>query len=151
MIQVDPVNGFYGRHVRDQTYIVIANIASMNMAVGKIPFIDCMTIRQLRDDTVRRFMEQPAFVGYPRYLVHFVCEEDECYQRCVRRAQTDPHAAVRDAKKIVSREAFHKFVTEEQPMLPKELARYKHLVINTSEGNPTECAEKLIEYIQNEN
>ena len=41
----------------------------------------------------------------------------------------------RDASPTSSPEAFHKFITEKQPMMPKELKNYKHLLVNTSEKN----------------
>jgi len=147
MTQVDPKNGFYGRHARDQGYIVAADLARLNMDLGKVPIIDCLVTRQIQDGTLRRFIGQPLLSGYPKYLVHFIADEEECYQRHIERAQRDASAQIRDKEKITSREAFHKFVTEQQPMLPRELQHYNHLLINTSKGNPRECANTLMGYV----
>ncbi|MDP3881875.1 MAG: hypothetical protein Q8Q31_03275 [Nanoarchaeota archaeon] len=149
MIKIDPANGYYGRHARDQTYIVMANIAYGNMKNGKVPLLDCIVIRQIRDGTVKKFMDQPMLADYPKYLIHFVTGEEECYQRHLARAKTNPEAAIRDAKKISSRDAFHRFVTEEQPMTPEELKKYDHLILDTSKRSPAECAREFIEYISN--
>lgn len=150
MIQVDPKNAFYGRHGRDQAYLVMERLARTNLEAGKIPIIDCATIKQIEDGTLAKFMEQPVFAPWPRYLVHFVTtDENEHYQRHVERAARDPAAAIRDKDKISSREAFHEFVTVKQPMLPEGLSRYKHLLIDnsSSKGTPEQHARTIFDYV----
>lgn len=146
-IRIDPKNEFYGRHAREQTYLLMAGIALINLNLGKVPIIDCMVIRQIKDGTLRRFMDQETFQNFPKYLIHFTADEEDLYQRHVGRAELDPEARIRDAKKIASREAFHRFVTEEQPPIPPELSAYEYLLINTSKGTPSDCAQQCVEYI----
>ncbi len=147
MLQVDPVNEFYGRHGRDQAYMIMTGIAEGNLQRGKIPVIDCMVIRQIQDGTVGKFMEQKAFSHNPRYLIHVTADEEELYSRLLKRSQVDPVATKRYKKQLTSREAFHTFVTETQPLVPKELSQYRHLLINTSKYTPEECAHQCLEYI----
>ncbi len=147
MIHVDPKNFFYARHIRDQAYLVMAEIARTNMDLDKVPVVDCMVIRQIKDGTLKTFMEYDKFRGYRVSLFHFIADEEDCFQRHVERAQRDKHAAVRDKDKISSREAFHHFVTNVQPMLPEELSQYQHYLVNTSHGTPQECAQRCLEYL----
>ena len=148
MVRVPFGNEFFGRHTRDQGYITMTNIAGKNLKLGKVPFIDCIVIRQIRDGTLGRFMGQPEFRKYDKTLVHFYVDEDAHYQWMVERAKRDPEARVRDAHIIESRETHHKFVTEKQPMIPEELKQYEHLLIKTSDGSPKENAEKVLEYLK---
>jgi len=48
---------------------------------------------------------------------------------------------------LKSRESFDRIFSEQHIMVPDELADYDHLVVNTSEGTPAECAGKIIDYI----
>ena len=148
MFQIDPKNDFYARHARDQAYVIMGNIAESNLRHGKIPVIDCFVHRQIADGTLKGFMEQEMFKGYEKSLIHFTCSEAECYKRRVARAEKDPHAEARDRETISSRETFHDFITNNQPLVPKELNRYEHLLIDTTERAPKECAEYLIDYIK---
>jgi len=147
MIQVNPANEFYGRHARDQCYIAMARIAADNLELGKIPIVDCMVHRQIVDGTVGRFMEQPLLSDHLKYLVHVMAYEGDIFDRLTARAAVDRAAAVRDAGKISSRERFHKFVTDEQPINPEELQRYEHLFVNTSQNTPEVWAEQVIRYV----
>jgi predicted kinase len=147
MIEIDPKNEFYGRHGRDQCYMIMARIAVTNLDLGKIPIIDCFVERQIRDGSLGRFMDQPSFSVYPRYLIHVTADEDDLYQRLANRAQQDPKAAVRDEKNISSKERFHQFLTEEQQLVPQELKNYEHLLINTTRTNPQNSAKALVDYI----
>lgn len=149
MYQIDPGTEYYYRHVRNQVYITMIALAGYNLRLGKIPIIDCLVIRDIITGTVRSFMDQDVFFGYPQYLIHFIADEEQCYQRLVHRAAIDRQAAKRDGDKISSKEAFHHFLTEVQPMIPSELAQYKHLLINTSNGTPFSCAQKCLYYISN--
>lgn len=139
--------GYFRRHVRDQTHVAMGALALTNLRLGKIPVIDCMTIRQIQDGTVRRFMEESAFDPYPKCLIHFVTSEEECYRRLTERALADKAAAARDRAKLASRETFHRHITEEQPMLPPELTSYNHLLVDTSRKTPQECALECLRYI----
>lgn len=148
MFTIDPIiNDYYRRHGNHQTYLVMAAIAKLNMNLGKIAIVDCMSVPRIRNFDVRRFIEQSLFNGFPKTLIHFVASEEDVYRRTVARMSQDPAAAIRDRDKVSSREAFHKFVTEEQPMIPPELAQNEHLVINTSRGTPRDCALQCLAYI----
>ncbi len=159
MIKVDPHNAYYRRHMRDQSYLIQMYLAKTNLKCGKVPIIDCITMRQIQDRTLQKILDHRFFENYPIYLVHFMCDEEECYRRTLERSQKDEEARKRiDLVKSASRtefptaskEAFHKFVTEEQPMVPKELSQYEHLLMNTSKGSPQECAQQCLEYILKE-
>ena len=156
MWKVDPHNAFYSRHIRDQSYLIQMHLAKTNLQCGKVPIIDCITMRQIQDNTLQKIMDSEFFSGYPKYLIHFICDEKECYERVLARSQVDEVARKRvDLIKSPSRiasptsspEAFHKFITEEQPMLPKELKNYKHLLVNTSEKNIERCAIDCLQYV----
>ncbi len=156
MIKVDPHNAFYRRHMRDQSYLIQMYLVKTNLECGKVPIIDCITMRQIQDGTLKKMQDHEFFTGYPKYLIHFMVDEEEGYKRAVARSQADESArkrvdliksAGRSDSPTASRETFHKFITEEQPMVPKELSNYKHLVINTSHSTPPECARRCLEYI----
>ena len=154
MINLDPTDNsgsnsdFYRRHVRDQSYLVQTNIAKTNLDLGKVVLIDCIVARQIQDGTLRKLLEQDAFQGYPKHLVHFIADKEDCYQRVLERAKTDPYAARRlEVKRAVTRESFYKYVAEESPMIPSKLKEYEHLKINSSELNLEESVRRVIEYI----
>lgn len=147
MARINPKNAFYVRHARDQGYLVMAGIAAINLSHGKIPILDNMTHRNIKDGSLRRFMEQPIFGTYPRYHIHVISSEKDLYRRMCARAETDEEARIRDAEKIKDREIFHRFVTLEQQMIPEELKQGNYLLVNTSEGSPQACAERCLEYI----
>jgi len=147
MIQVDPKNDFYWRHAKQQTYIVKAKLARENLEQGKVPIIDCFPIAYIINGQLKAFMQWQELGDFPKYLVHCTVSEEDCYQRHVQRAKQDENARIRDAKKITSRDAFHKFFTEEQPPVPAELANYKHLLVDTSKNSPHKCVNNAIKYI----
>ena len=156
MWKVDPHNAFYRRHIRDQSYLIQMYLAKTNLQCGKVPIIDCITMRQIQDKTLQKIIDSELFSGYPKYLIHFICDEKECYERTLARSHVDEAARKRvDLIKSPSRtasptsspEAFHKFITEEQPMLPKELKNYEHLLVNTSEKNVERCAIDCLQYV----
>ena len=146
-IQIDPKNAFYIRHGRDQNYLIQAEIARTNLALGKVPILDCFLYRSIKDGAVQLFMDLPAFAPYPKKFLYFMATEEDCYQRVVLRAQRDTSAAIRDKQRALSREAFHNFVTKQQPIFPQELEKYQYCLINTSIENPEACAERAIQYI----
>jgi RNase adaptor protein for sRNA GlmZ degradation len=147
MLLVDPVNEFYGRHGRDQTFLTMAEIARTNLKLGKVPIIDCMVIRQIQDGTVQKFLDQKAFKEYSTHLIHITADEDELFDRLTSRAKVDPISVKRYEKQISSRVHYHEFVTKDQPLVPEELQRYSHHIINTSHLSRDECARELIDYI----
>lgn len=148
MFLVAPSNAFYRRHVRDQSYIAQTFIAKTNLDLGKIIIVDCITIRQIKDGTLEKIINQPLIAHYPIYLIHFIADEEDCYNRIRERAKNDIYASRRiENKKTESRDIFHKFVTEEQPMIPEELKKYDYLLINTSKKSIIEDIKKCIEYV----
>ncbi len=159
MMQVDPHNAFYRRHMRDQSYLIQAYLAHTNLACGKVPIIDCITMRQISDGTLRKFADHPFFKSYPKYHLHFCADEEDIYQRVTERSKGDASAQkrvdlipsdTRKASPTSSREAFHQFVTAEQPMIPLELSQYRHFLMNTSLGKPEMNARWCLEYVQSE-
>ena len=156
MWKVDPHNEFYRRHLRDQSYLVQMYLARTNIQAGKVPIIDCITMRQIQDGTLQKIIDSEFFLNYPKYLIHFICDEKECYQRILARSKIDEAArkrtelikhSDRNVSPTSSPEAYHKFITEEQPMMPKELKNYKHLLVNTSEKNIDECVMDCLKYV----
>lgn len=147
-IQIDPVNAFYARHVRDQSYLIQTEVAKTNLALGKIPIIDCIVMRQIQDGTLQKFISHSSFEGYNKFLIHFIADEEVIRQRILKRAETDKYVAKRvEARKAKNPQEFHEFVTKEQPMVPEALQNYEHLLINTSDCSPEECAGEIINYI----
>lgn len=142
---------YYHRHANLQTYMVMAKISEINIALGKIPLLDCMPVSRIKDGTVGKFLRQSAFGDIPRYLIHFVCEPKICFDRMVERVTRDPEASIRDRTKIASYEEFLTFITEKQPMRPVELSNYRHLLIDTSYPSPEEIASQCLEYIASDN
>ncbi len=160
MIQVDPHNAFYRRHMRDQSYLIQAYLARTNLACGKVPIIDCITMRQISDGTLRKFADHPFFASYPKYHIHFCADEEDIYRRVTERSKGDASTQkrvdlipsdTRQASPTSSREAFHQFVTAEQPMIPSELSQYHHLLLNTSRGEPKMNARQCLIYIRSGN
>lgn len=155
MLQLDPTDDtgmnseFYGRHIRDQIYLIQTAIAKDNLELRKIPIIDCIVMRQIIDGTLQRFKDCKEFEGYQKYHFHFIVDEEIGYQRYLERlGRADSYDSKRyPMNKRLSRDEFHHFVTEEQPMIPRELERYEHLKVDTSHENPRKCAEKCIDYI----
>ena len=155
MMKLDPTNNlgfnsdFYRRHIRDQSYLVQLYLARTNLDFGKVPVIDCITMRQIQDGTVGRFRNHSFFTGIDTFHFHFVVDEGECYRRYLARLAGNVEYDKKryPMNKRLSREEFHKFVTEEQPMVPTELGNYEHLVIDTTRDSPEKCARKCIQYI----
>ncbi|MDO8460069.1 MAG: hypothetical protein Q7S74_03100 [Nanoarchaeota archaeon] len=148
MLRVNPNNAFYRRHIRDQSYLVQAQIAKTNLALEKAVIFDCITARQIQDGTLRKFMDYDILSGYSKHLIHFTANEEDMYNRIIERAKSDPFASKRvEFKRTSSRELFHKFVTEEQPMIPAELKNYEHLLLNTSEDTIQNNVERCMDYI----
>lgn len=151
MLRVTPTNDFFGRHGLFQGHFVLAELARDNLELGKVPIIDSMSIPDYLRGTLRLFMNMEAFYGFPKYLLHFVASEKDCYSRVLARLQRgEADVIARDMKHLSSQEAFHQFVNEVQPLLPSQLTDYRHLVVNTSEASPQECAIKCFEYILRE-
>ncbi|MEK6889157.1 MAG: hypothetical protein AABW80_03555 [Nanoarchaeota archaeon] len=156
MWKVDPHNAFYRRHLRDQSYFVQMHLARTNLEAGKVPIIDCITTRQIQDGTLKKIIDSGFFSSHPSYLIHFACDEDECYDRAVARSKADEAARKRvdlirgngrTASPTSSRESFHRFMTEEQPMIPKELRTHPHLLINTSGKKVSQCVDECLNHL----
>ena len=147
MIQVDPKNAFNRRHGRDQSYLIQAELSRTALALGKIPVLDCIVMRQIKDGTLRKFLDYDAFRGYSSFLVHFVADEEDCYNRILKKSKLNPESAIRDREMLKSKESFEKIIRGKHDMIPEELKNYEHLLVNTSEGTPEECAKKVIDYI----
>lgn len=153
--KLDPTNkdgvgsDYYGRHTFTQTHLIQIGIAKENLEAGKVPIIDGIVVRQIRDGTLKRFKDCKEFRGYPKYHFHFIANEDVCYKRYLERLK---RLKSYDSKrypmnKELTREEFHNFVTQEQPMIPKELDNYEHLQVDTSTQDPVECAQNCLDYI----
>ncbi len=149
MIQVDPRNDFYERHGKKNTYMVKAKIASDNLKRGKVPVIDCFPIDYIQNMQLKAFMDQDIFKDYQKYLIHCTFEEEAGYQRHVHMMEIDEEFARRNkgTGKFDTREQFHIFVTQKQPPVPKELAEYEHLLIDTTKYSPGQCVDLALNYI----
>ncbi len=148
MYTFSPITAYYRNHVRLQTHMVNAVIARDNLDLGKVVIVDSFAINLLQNGNVERFINQPNFCSFPRYLIHFIVDEEEGYERLVQRAKTSPYWEARDRDKIASREAFHEYATVREPMRPVELERITHQLIDTSGKSPLQCAGEVLSYIK---
>jgi len=147
MIQVDPLNAFNRRHGRDQTYMVQTRLAKVGLELGKISLLDCFLPRQIKDGTLKKIMEQPDFGDYPKFLIHFIANEEVCYQRSLERIKESHEEDVRYSDLLKSRERFHELFSSKFKSFPEGIEEYKHLLMDTSEKSPEDCAKECIEYI----
>ena len=158
MTQVDPHNEYYRRHLRDQSYLIQLAMAKTALDCGKVPFIGCITVRQIIDGTLRKMADHESVANFPRYLVHFCADEKNLYERAIARNRANEAERkrtelipndIRTESPTSSREAFHLFTTEEQPMIPEQLSEYKHLLLNTSQHGVEKCVNLCLDYILN--
>ena len=150
MYQINPLTNsiFYRRHIRDQSYLIQMFLAKTNLKLGKVTFIDCIVVRQIRDGTLVKLINHQIFNNYPTYVIHFIAEEEELRKRILDRSKNNDYSSRRlEVSMAQTKESFHKFITEEQPILPTELNNYAHLVIDTSRYSISECVEKCLKYI----
>ncbi len=148
MLQIDPKNAFHRRHARDQSHLIQSILAAENLALGKIPIIDCFGIRQIGEGIPNKFMGQEVFREYKKFMIHFVLDEEIYYQRVCNRAKNDPETAIRDREILVSREKFKEaFERRHGKMMSDQLSNCEFLLIDTSLNSPKDCAKRCLEYI----
>lgn len=147
-LQIDPKNEFYARHISDQCYMIIGEIARTNLRSGKVVLVDCLVPRQIQDGSLRDFINQDIFDEYQKYFLHFVAPEHVLRQRVLHRAKQDKYASTRvEVRMAQSPDTFHEYVTEDNPIEPTELNKFDHLIVDTTEHTSEQCSEMCIEYI----
>lgn len=160
MIQIDPHNSFYRRHIRDQSYMIQLKLARLNLQSGKVPLLGGVSTRQIQDGTLRKMIDHIDLKEFPIHLIHFYADEEIIYQRALERMDSDPSSktrvnlipsTIRDGSPLASRRAFHEFVTREQPIIPNRLSEYTHLAIDTTNQSIESCRDLCIKYIRHRN
>lgn len=131
---------YYRLHVQPQTYLAMEALAWANMVLGKVAILDSLPPHQFRSGEIQNLADRVRG-NYPVYLIHFMAEEQDCYERLVARGEE------RDLHRISSSEAFNAFL-EREPMLPPELLKIPHLEINTSEMTPSRCIAACLNHVR---
>ena len=151
MIKIYPLNAFNRRHGRDQTYLIQFVLARRGLDLGKVPILDCFLPRQIKDGTLKKILDQDLFSDTPKFLIHFAVEEEECYQRCIKRVRENPEEEKRTSSFVASREEFSRLYREKFDLFPPELKEYQEkynfLTIDTTYKPPEEVAKECIKFI----
>lgn len=141
-IDVPPANEFHGRHVRDQAYRAMLEIAEANLNLGKMPIYESLFPNQFQSGVAGRILDQ--FNGR-NVLVHLFLPQEILRERMVQRAKISPEYAVKDGAKLESDETWRDYLLK-NPLIPPSLERYPHLKIDSSKS-PRICLDACLSYI----
>ncbi|MBI2035451.1 MAG: hypothetical protein HYT12_02070 [Candidatus Liptonbacteria bacterium] len=145
MIQIYPANHYHRRHSRDQVYLIQARLASRGLDLGKVPVLDCFLMRQIDDGSLGRFIEQPLFRGYLKYLIHFVVSPEACFER-IKARKGDKEAEER-SRGMFEIESFKKTLSEKHERIPRGLKDLKYLLMDTTDKSTEKCVSECLSYI----
>lgn len=149
-LQFAAVGDYYGRHVREQAVMGMFYTAKDNVELGKVAVIDCMPIPDFSRGWIRGVVDDSRFLGIPKYLIHCTADIFDLYQRRMDRSLTGDFDTVnRDMEILKDLDAFTTFVTDQQPLIPAQLADFRHLLINSSIISPEQSLEASLEFIKN--
>lgn len=150
MTRVDhtPPNDFHERHTKKQSYLILGRLAHDGLLTGKVPIIDGFLPQHIADGSLKKFLDQPEYAGFPKYLVHVVVDEKECFSRWQKRAEADPEAAIRGKFWAQNRKAFHELM-EKHAIRPTGLEELPHLFLDTTGRTIEDGVYECLAYIQN--
>lgn len=150
MTRVHHVAGsdFYVRHGQEQSLLVQERLAAEGLAVGKVPILDGFQARHISSGKMKKFLEQPKFAAYPKYLIQIVVDEEECFRRHCERAENDPELAARAKYGYLDRESFHRLMEKNSPRIPEGLEELSHHLLDTTGRTIEDCVEECLKYIQ---
>lgn len=149
LIYIIPNNDYYGRHGIVQWQLWIVSHARENLSLGKVPIIDCLTPPDYRRGNVEKLFKHPDLAGFPKFLVHFIAEPQDLFERLRSRfAEGHIETNTRDKQRGLDNfETFQRFITQEQPVIPPELEQLPHLLLNTSRLSIEDATEACLRYI----
>lgn len=151
MTRVHHVAGsdFYLRHGQEQSLLVQERLAAEGLRVGKVPILDGFQARHISSGKMKKFLEQPKFAEFPKYLIQVVVDEKECFQRHHARAKTDPELAKRAKFGYLDWESFHAIMEKNHPFHPEGLKELPHLFLDTTGRTLEDCVEECLKYVKN--
>ena len=138
---------FYKRHAREQGYIIMGRVAAANMAAGKVAIIEGFLPRSIESGALKRFMDQPMFGAFPKFLIHVVADAKTLLARQKNRAVKDREAATRAKTGYLSEKGFGEFMEKEHPREPKGLKDLPHSFLETSSLSIDEAVTRCLDYI----
>lgn len=148
MIKVLCREGFYRRHVRDQSYLMIGRLTKLAIDLDKVVIIDSFLMRQVNNGTLQKFFEQEGFRNTKKRVIHFVADPEECYRRHLNRAKSySKEMTLLRQELSVSRESFDKEFESKYQRLPDGLREVTHLVIDTTDRHLEDCVTECIKHI----
>jgi len=139
---------FYKRHAREQGYLIQGRLAAENMKAGKVAIVEGFLPRVIESGALKRFMDQPMFVEYPKYLIYVVASDEMCLARQKARAGMDKEAAVRAKTGYTDAGNFSQLMAKEHPRAPRGLEDLPHLLLDTSVLSTEESVRRCLDYIQ---
>lgn len=139
---------FYKRHAREQGHLIQGRLAAENLRAGKVAVLDGFLPRVIESGALKRFMDQPMFSNYPKYLIFVVASDEVCLARQRTRAREDREAAMRAKTGYTEARNFSELMAKEHSKMPAGLSDFPHLLLDTSTLTPEESAERCLKYIQ---
>jgi len=148
MVKIVQRSGFYHRHVKNQSYLLLERLAKQHLALGKVAIIDSFLMRQVNNGTLRAFLEQEYFHPYPKRVLHFAASANACYARHRKRSETySEEEALLRQELSASRNSFDEEVRLKYHESPVGLKNISHLVVNTDGRSVQESVSECLAYI----
>ncbi|MDO8574175.1 MAG: AAA family ATPase [bacterium] len=141
---------FYKRHAREQGHLIQGRLAIENMKAGKVAILEGFLPRVIESGALKKFMDQPMFASYPKYVIHVIASDKVCLARQKVRAGKDKEAAVRAKTGYAEAENFSELMAKEHPKTPTGLMNLPHLFLDTSALSTEESVKRCLDYIQEE-
>tara|TARA_Y100000310_G_scaffold345626_1_gene467444 strand:- start:2893 stop:3561 length:669 start_codon:yes stop_codon:yes gene_type:complete len=144
VIRLPKRSEFFGRHVRDQTYRAIVDLAFRNLEVGKSPILESLLTRQFTVDGLVEGMFE-AFEDYRTIMIFTYIPEEASRKRLEERSARDEYARMRDKEKLGSEEGWRNYVAQ-HPIIPQNLDQFPHYKVDMRQP-PEECVEEAVRQI----
>ncbi len=137
---------YYARHVRDQTYQAMIDIANLNLKLGKVPILASIASTHFSEryhNFVYKLLN--SFGEYKTAMIYMHLPEEVIRQRMIEAMKFDPKRIGRDGAKVKNDESWKKEL-KKNPVFPSNLEDFEHLKINALES-PKKCAQKAFDYV----
>jgi len=145
LIRVPERCEFYGRHVREQTYRAMIDIANANLKEGKSPIFESLLSRQFGiPGLVQGILDE--FKPYECLMLYVHIPEEEIKIRMQERIKTDNYYKLVDGPKLKSQETWETYM-EKFPIFPENLDDFNHFLIDGMKS-PDECVEESLSYVK---